>query len=95
MVVGRLMNSTILENWYNNMTDELVDINVDENLYPNAKFWDFCFVPSSHRFAIFLKHNASVSQVEKFFVEAFNKVVDNTPVDEVYVNVVTTDDSID
>lgn len=96
-VYGTLINSTILSNgkWFDDDKEGMVDFEVDKKLHPNTQVWRFCFVPSTHRLALYLDNKASLGQVKKYFEEAFKDVVDRDKGEEVHVSIVSSEDAID
>lgn len=95
IIYGKLVNFVALQgnHWFNQATNDIVDVDVDPNLGPNSKEADFYFIPQAHRLAIKKNTKISLSQIQKFFELAFNEVTDEN--EEVIVNIVSTKDSIE
>ncbi|MFK1787220.1 DUF4747 family protein [Bacteroides fragilis] len=97
LIYGSLINYTKLneEGWFNEETEEIEDVNINPNLNPNSKEWEYFFLPQAHRLAIFEDANTSSSQIAYFFEEALNKVTDKNKGENVKVNIVATEDAIE
>ena len=69
LIYGSLINYTKLneEGWFNEETEEIEDVNINPNLNPNSKEWEYFFLPQAHRLAIFEDANTSSSQIAYFF----------------------------
>lgn len=95
LIRGQLVNYTELsnQNWYNSSTNETEDINLDPSLHPNAKKWEFYFLPKTHTLAV--TSIAPVRQIDNFFTMAFNSVADKTKDEEIQFNVISSKDSIE
>ena len=65
LIYGSLINYTKLneEGWFNEETEEIEDVNINPNLNPNSKEWEYFFLPQAHRLAIFEDANTSSSQI--------------------------------
>ena len=74
LIYGSLINYTKLneEGWFNEETEEIEDVNINPNLNPNSKEWEYFFLPQAHRLAIFEDANTSSSQIAYFFEDALN-----------------------
>ena len=96
LIYGSLINYTKLneEGWFNEETEEIEDVNINPNLNPNSKEWEYFFLPQAHRLAIFEDANTSSSQIAYFFEDALNKVTDKNKGENVKVNIVATEDAI-
>ena len=83
LIYGSLINYTKLneEGWFNEETEEIEDVNINPNLNPNSKEWEYFFLPQAHRLAI--------------FEDALNKVTDKNKGENVKVNIVATEDAIE
>ena len=97
LIYGSLINYTKLneEGWFNEETEEIEDVNINPNLNPNSKEWEYFFLPQAHRLAIFEDANTSSSQIAYFFEDALNKVTDKNKGENVKVNIVATEDAIE
>ena len=98
MRYGVLINYTSRKDdalWYDSADDKLVNPQLDPNLNPNAKEWEFYFDAESHKIGIPSKKGVSFPQVTKFFISAFNKAAEPLGFDGVVVNVVSSQNGID
>lgn len=91
LYIGKLVNFTSLEGnkWFNKDTNTVEHFTFDLNIYPNAKEWSFFFMPSLHRIALIGNEKPSLSQIQKFFQNAFNHVVNEIYDEKVEVNIVS------
>lgn len=90
MLYGELVNYTRLtsKDWYNSATDKVEDHEeIDPALHPNAKKWDFFFLPATHTLGVTSK--ASVKQILKFFSYAFNNINVKEDDEEIQFNVIS------
>lgn len=73
LLIGQLINASTLstKNWYNLQDDKVVEHASDPNLYPNAREWEFYFMPSCHKMAVVVKRGIAWGQFEKYFDKAF------------------------
>ena len=96
VLYGKLTYYTMLDgaDWYNRRTKMIETVELDEDLYPNAKEIEYYFIPETHRFCFINKTNGiAMSQIEIFLREALPKlIVDNK---EVLVNQELTSDVIE
>lgn len=95
LIYGALINYTKLngEGWFNEESEEIEEVDINPNLNPNSKEWDYFFLPEAHRLAIFDSSNVSASQIAKFFESALNQVTKD--VEEVKVSIISTENIID
>ena len=91
VITGQLLNVTTLgsDNWYDAKTDTVGEHPTDPNMYPNAREWDFYFLPENHRMAVIVKKGLSWSQFEKYFEKAFERACPVLGYDKVVMNRVT------
>lgn len=91
VIYGQLINMTTLgnDNWYDSETDTIGQHPTEPNMYPNAREWDFYFMPENHRMAVVVKRGISWSQFEKYFATVFDKVCPALGYDTVIMNRVT------
>lgn len=88
---GKLVNFTDLKGkkWFDKDANAVENFEFNLNKFPNAKEKEFYFFPSIHRIAILGKDSPSLSQMQKFFQQAFAKVVDSKYDEAVEVNIIT------
>jgi len=95
LYVGRLANYVQLDDapWFDEESEERREVNIDKRLHPNYKEWEFYFLPSVH--CLCIDARCSVSQTRKFFMKAFEHVLENE--DDVHVNIeyITSSETID
>ena len=94
---GQLINYSTLstKNWYDNNADRVVEHDTEPNLYPNAREWDFYFMPEKHRMAVVIKRGVSWSQFEKYFAKSFEHVCEGLEFDNVQFNRVATSQGLE
>lgn len=94
---GQLINYSILstKNWYDDNTDRVVEHDTEPNLFPNAREWDFYFLPEKHRMAVVVKRGISWPQFEKYFEKVFEQVRKGLGFDAVMFNRVTTSQGLE
>ncbi len=94
---GQLINYSTLstKNWYDDNADRVVEHDTEPNLYPNAREWDFYFMPEKHRMAVVIKRGISWSQFEKYFAKVFEQVCEGLGFDNVQFNRVTTSQGLE
>lgn len=94
---GQLINYSTLstKNWYDDNADKVVEHDMEPNLYPNAREWDFYFMPEKHRMAVVIKRGISWPQFEKFFAKIFEQVSEGLRFDSVQFNRVTTSQGLE
>lgn len=94
---GQLINYSTLstKNWYDDNADRVVEHDTEPNLYPNAREWDFYFVPEKHRMAVVIKRGISWSQFEKYFAKVFEQACEGMGFDSVQFNRVTTSQGLE
>lgn len=81
VLFGKLTYYTMLDgtDWYNRRSKKIETIELDEDLYPNAKEIEYYFIPEAHRFCFINKSNGiALSQVEIFLKEALPGLVDSS-----------------
>lgn len=81
VIFGTLIYYTLLDgkDWYNRSTKLMEAVEINENLYPNAKELEYFFIPEAHRFCIVNKSNGvGLSQVYKFLDLALPIVLGNS-----------------
>jgi hypothetical protein len=81
VLYGKLTYYTMLEgsDWYNKKTKKIETVELDEDLYPNAKEVEYFFIPEAHRFCFVNKTSGiAMSQVEIFLQEALPKLIDDS-----------------
>lgn len=94
---GQLINYSTLstKNWYDDNADRVVEHDTEPNLYPNAREWDFYFMPDNHRMAVVIKRGISWAQFEKYFAKSFENVCKGLGFDNVQFNRVTTSQGLE
>lgn len=94
---GQLINYSTLstKNWYDDNADRVVEHDAEPNLYPNAREWDFYFMPEKHRMAVVIKRGISWSQFEKYFAKVFEQACEGLGFDNVQFNRVTTSQGLE
>lgn len=94
---GQLINYSTLstKNWYDDNADRVVEHDTEPNLYPNAREWDFYFMPEKHRMAVVIKRGISWSQFEKYFTKVFEQACEGLGFDNVQFNRVTTSQGLE
>ena len=94
---GQLINYSTLstKNWYDDNVDRVVEHDTEPNLYPNAREWDFYFMPEKHRMAVIIKRGISWSQFEKYFTKVFEQACEGLGFDNVQFNRVTTSQGLE
>lgn len=94
---GQLINYSTLstKNWYDDNADKVVEHDMEPNLYPNAREWDFYFMPEKHRMAVAIKRGISWPQFEKFFAKIFEQICEGLGFDSVQFNRVTTSQGLE
>jgi hypothetical protein len=78
VLYGKLTYYTMLDgkDWYNRRLKTIQAVELDEDLYPNAKEIEYYFIPEAHRFCFINKTNGiAMSQIEIFLQEALPKIV--------------------
>lgn len=83
VLYGKLTYYTMLDgtDWYNKRTKMIQTVELDEDLYPNAKEVEYYFIPEAHRFCFVNKQNGiAISQVEIFLKEALPKLLGDNKV---------------
>ena len=79
VLYGKLTYYTILDtkDWYNRKSKTIQTVELDEDLYPNAKEIEYYFIPEAHRFCFINKSNGiALSQIEIFLEKALPKIVE-------------------
>jgi hypothetical protein len=96
VLYGMLTYYTMLDgtDWYNKRTKMIQTVELDEDLYPNAKEIGYYFIPEAHRFCFINKTNGiAMSQIEIFLQEALPELVEDDKV--VFVTQELTSDVIE
>jgi len=96
VLYGKLTYYTILDgtDWYNKRLRTIQSVELDEDLYPNAKEIEYYFIPNAHRFCFINKSNGiAMSQIEIFLQEALPKLIDKDK--SVYISRELTSDVIE
>ena len=78
VLYGKLTYYTMLDgkDWYNRRLKTIQAVELDEDLYPNAKEIEYYFIPEAHRFCFINKTNGiAMSQIDFFLQEALPKIV--------------------
>jgi hypothetical protein len=78
VLYGKLTYYTILDgrDWYNKRLKTIENVEIDNDLYPNAKEIEYYFIPKAHRFCFINKTNGiAMSQIEIFLTQALPKLV--------------------
>lgn len=96
VLYGKLTYYTMLDgtDWYNRRTKMIQTVELDEDLYPNAKEIEYYFIPKAHRFCFINKQNGiAMSQIELFLKEALPRLIGDNKV--VFVTQELTSDVIE
>jgi len=81
VLYGKLTYYTMLDgtDWYNKKTKKIQTVELDEDLYPNAKEVEYFFIPEAHRFCFINKTSGiAMSQVEIFLEQGLPRLLDDT-----------------
>lgn len=98
MVFGTLVNYMKLDTddlWYNSANDDFEQVDVDPNLNPKGKEWEYYFYPKTHRIAIPSKRGVSHGQIYNFFSKAFKDAANTLGFEDAAVNIVTSSEGIE
>jgi len=79
VLYGKLTFYTILKgnDWYNKRSRTIENVELENDLYPNAKEIEYYFIPEAHRFCFINKTNGiAMSQIEIFLSKALPLIVD-------------------
>jgi len=79
VIYGKLTFYTILNgnDWYNKRSKTIENVELENDLYPNAKEIEYYFIPEAHRFCFINKTNGiAMSQIEIFLSKALPLIVD-------------------
>ena len=79
VLYGKLTFYTILNgnDWYNKRSKTIENVELENDLYPNAKEIEYFFIPEAHRFCFINKSNGiAMSQIEIFLSKALPLIVD-------------------
>lgn len=90
VLFGNLIYYTVLDPnaWYNKRSKTIESIEINSDLFPNAKQTEFFFIPKAHRFCFETKQGGiALSQVEIFLKGALSRVVPEEKEFFVYVEV--------
>ena len=92
-----LINYTTLDvkDWYDELSDKLVEHEVEPNIYPNGKEWDLVFIPEKHRLAVIVKRGLSYSELVNYLKKAFKDASEALGYDEVKLTQETSQEGID
>jgi len=80
VLYGYMTYYTILDtkDWYNKRLKTIETVELNEDLYPNAKEIEYFFIPKAHRFCFISKTNGiAMSQVELFLQKALPSLVED------------------
>lgn len=78
VLYGKLAYYTMLDgkDWYNKRSRTIENVELDNELNPNAKEVDYFFIPEAHRFCFIVKSNSiTITPVEDFLTKALPRVV--------------------
>ncbi|GAT62786.1 DUF4747 family protein [Paludibacter jiangxiensis] len=78
VLFGKLTYYTILDgnDWYNKRSKTIENVEIEDDLYPNAKEIEYYFIPEAHRFCFINKTNGiAMSQIEVFLSKALPMLV--------------------
>jgi hypothetical protein len=78
VLYGKLTYYTMLDgkDWYNKRSRTIENVELDNELNPNAKEVDYFFIPEAHRFCFIVKSNSiAITPVEDFLTKALPRVV--------------------
>lgn len=97
MMIGHLVNYSILssKNWYDDNADTIIEHDTDPNLYPNAREWEFYFMPETHRMAVVVKKGLSWGQFETYLNKAFKVACESLGYDDAVLNRITSTNGIE
>lgn len=98
MMYGTLVNYMKLDAddpWYNSAKDDFEQVDVDPNLNPKGKEWNYYYCPQYHRIAVPAVQGVSYSQIYNFFSKAFNEAAQTLGLEDVAVNIVTSSEGIE
>jgi len=79
VLYGKLIYYTILDgkDWYNRREKTLQQVDLGNDLYPNAKEIEYYFIPKAHRFCFINKTNGiAMSQIEIFLKKSLSRLLD-------------------
>ncbi len=79
VLYGNITYYTLLDtkDWYNKRLRTIETVELDKDLYPNAKEVEYFFIPKAHRFCFITRPNGiAMSQVEVFLQKALPTVVE-------------------
>lgn len=80
VLYGKLTYYTILngKDWYNKKSKTIENVEIENDLYPNAKEIEYYFIPEVHRFCFLNKTNGiAMSQIEIFLSKALPMIIDD------------------
>lgn len=98
LMYGTLVNYTVINGedpWYNSSNGALQTLEIDPNLNPNAKEWDFYFYPEKHRIAVASKRGVSFTQILSYFRQVFRDAAAVLGFEDVVVSYESTSECID
>ena len=92
-----LINYTTLDgkDWYDEVSDRIVEHEVEPNIHPNGKEWDLVFVPQKHRLAVVAKRGVSWPELSCYLNKAFCDAAEALGYDEVKLTQETSQEGID
>lgn len=92
-----LINYTTLlgKDWYDEVSDKIVEHEVEPNMHPNGKEWNLYFIPARHRLAVIAKRGVSWTELVRYFTKAFADAGEALGYDEVRLTQETSQEGID
>ena len=92
-----LINYTTLDgkDWYDEVSDKIVQHEVEPNIHPNGKEWNLFFVPEKHRLAVVVKRGISWPELSRYLNKAFGDAAEVLGYDEVKLTQETSQEGID
>ena len=92
-----LINYTTLDgkDWYDEVSDKIVEHEVDPKIHPNGKEWNLYFVPEKHRLAVVVKRGISWPEMSSYLNKAFGDAAEALGYDEVKLTQETSQEGID
>ena len=91
-----LINYMILDgkDWYDEVSDKIVEHEVEANIHPNGKEWNLVFVPQKHRLAVVAKRGVSWPELSHYLNKAFCDAAEALGYDEVKLTQETSQEGI-
>lgn len=92
-----LINYMILDgkDWYDEVSDKIVEHEVEANIHPNGKEWNLVFIPEKHRLAVVAKRGVSWPELSHYLNKAFCDAAEALGYDEVKLTQETSQEGID